>query len=407
VIAPPVAHSQGTQIPYGPLWSGSSGNLTVKGACEAFGYIGRALKGGLIMDKLEKAKRLEGMLDKLEEAKRLKGMLSQIAGREISERGREVQRLKDCLSSGDLGREQWNGMRESSDWGLEAIPVMLEDSVKVSLDPPDLWLAELEGADLSGYNLSGAFLAGASLAGACLRHADLSGAHLIVTDLRDADLRYANLSRANLLDADLSRANLSNTILTSALMLRTKVSGTCFSGSNIHGVSVWGLQGIPREQNDLVITTSTEPMITVDDVEVAQFIYLMLNNQKVREVINTITSKAVLILGRFTEERKKVLDALRVELRRRNYLSILFDFDVPKTRNVTETVTLLARMARFIIADLTDPSSIPQELQAIIPSVRVPIQPLLLEGSSLYSLFDVQGLRGFPLGASGVPIQGA
>jgi hypothetical protein len=44
-------------------------------------------------------------------------------------------------------------------------------------------------------------------------------------------------------------------------------------------------------------------------------------------------------------------------------------------------------MARFIIADLTDPSSIPQELQAIIPSVRVPIQPLLLEGSSLYSMF--------------------
>jgi hypothetical protein len=37
--------------------------------------------------------------------------------------------------------------------------------------------------------------------------------------------------------------------------------------------------------------------------------------------------------------------------------------------------------------DLTDPSSIPQELQAIIPSVRVPIQPLLVEGSSLYSMF--------------------
>jgi hypothetical protein len=45
-------------------------------------------------------------------------------------------------------------------------------------------------------------------------------------------------------------------------------------------------------------------------------------------------------------------------------------------------------MARFIIADLTDPSSIPQELQAIIPSVRVPVQPLLLEGSSLYSMFN-------------------
>jgi hypothetical protein len=44
-------------------------------------------------------------------------------------------------------------------------------------------------------------------------------------------------------------------------------------------------------------------------------------------------------------------------------------------------------MARFIIADLTDPSSIPQELQAIIPNVRVPVQPVLLEGSSLYSMF--------------------
>ena len=95
----------------------------------------------------------------------------------------------------------------------------------------------------------------------------------------------------------------------------------------------------------------------------------------------------VLILGRFTDERKAVLDALREELRKRDYLPILFDFEVPATRDITETVSLLARMARFIIADLTDPSSIPQELQAIIPSVRVPVQPLLLEGSSLYSMF--------------------
>ena len=125
----------------------------------------------------------------------------------------------------------------------------------------------------------------------------------------------------------------------------------------------------------------------IDNVEVAQFVYLMLHNQKIRDVIDTITSKAVLILGRFTDERKAVLDALREELRKRNYVPILFDFEVPARRNITETVTLLARMARFIIADLTDPSSIPQELQAIIPSVRVPVQPVLLEGSSLYSMF--------------------
>jgi hypothetical protein len=52
-----------------------------------------------------------------------------------------------------------------------------------------------------------------------------------------------------------------------------------------------------------------EPIITVDNIEVAQFIYLMLHNEKIRDVIDTITSKAVLILGRFTGERKAVLDA--------------------------------------------------------------------------------------------------
>jgi hypothetical protein len=95
----------------------------------------------------------------------------------------------------------------------------------------------------------------------------------------------------------------------------------------------------------------------------------------------------VLILGRFTDERKAVLDALREELRKRDYLPILFDFDVPATRDITETVSLLARMARFIIADLTDPSSIPQELQAIVPHLAKPIQPLLEGASRPYAMF--------------------
>ena len=102
-----------------------------------------------------------------------------------------------------------------------------------------------------------------------------------------------------------------------------------------------------------MITDAGEPTITVDNLEVAQFIYLMLNNRKVRDVIDTITSKAVLILGRFTEERKAVLDAHRDKLRNRDYLPILFDFDKPANKDVTGTVETLARMSRFIIADLT------------------------------------------------------
>jgi hypothetical protein len=139
----------------------------------------------------------------------------------------------------------------------------------------------------------------------------------------------------------------------------------------------------------LIITPSNEPEITVDNIEIAQFIYLLLNNQKIRDVIDTITSKVVLILGRFTPQRKAVLDALREELRRRDYLPILFDFDKPASRDITETISLLARMARFVLADITDARSIPQELNVIVPNLpSLPVQPLLLKESSEYGMFE-------------------
>ena len=249
----------------------------------------------------------------------------------------------------------------------------------------------LRGADLRGAALSGANLGGASLFKADLSKADLSGAHLGGATLGMAYLDEANLSRANLrganlVDASLERANLRGAYLSGALLVKTDLTHADLTGCLVYGVSAWGLKLDGATQRDLIITPEV-PAVTVDNIEVAQFIYLLLHSEKIRDVIDTITSKVVLILGRFTDERKAVLDALREELRKHNYLPILFDFELPKRRNVTETVTLLARMARFIIADLTDPSSIPQELQAIIPSVRVPVQPLLLEGSSLYSMF--------------------
>src|SRR5262249_39434145 len=108
----------------------------------------------------------------------------------------------------------------------------------------------------------------------------------------------------------------------------------------------------------------------------------------VREVIDTIGTKAVIILGRFGPERKAVLHALRDELRKRDYVPILFDFDKPASQDLTATVSTLAHLARFIIADLTDPSSIPYELATVVPTTPVPVQPILLSGSGEFAMFQ-------------------
>jgi hypothetical protein len=154
-------------------------------------------------------------------------------------------------------------------------------------------------------------------------------------------------------------------------------------------VSAWGLKLERTKQQNLVIAYADEPTITVDNIEVAQFIYLLLHNEKIRDVIDTITSKAVLILGRFTDERKAVLDALREELRKRDYLPILFDFDKPTSQTTDETITLLARMSRFVIADISDAKSVLQELRAIVPDFpSVPVQPVITATQEEPGMFD-------------------
>jgi uncharacterized protein YjbI with pentapeptide repeats len=255
-----------------------------------------------------------------------------------------------------------------------------------------LFRADLSGADLSRAELTGAYLSGATLPGACLSKAHLFMAHLpeaylFSADLSGADLSKADLCKADLSKADLSRAKLSGADLTKAHLVGTNFTSADLTGSRVYGISAWGLKLEGAEQQNLVITDWDEPEITVDNLEVAQFIYLLLNNERIRHVIDTITSKVVLILGRFTEERKVVLDALREELRRRDYTPVLFDFDKPASKDLTGTVQTLANMARFIIADLTDPSSVPHELAMVVPTTPVPVQPVLLEGQREYAMF--------------------
>ena len=189
------------------------------------------------------------------------------------------------------------------------------------------------------------------------------------------DLSYADLSAANLSGANLVRTNLCNTTLT---------------GSRVYGASAWDIEVDDQtKQQNLVITPAGAAAITVDDIEVAQFIYLLLNNQKIRKVIDTITSKAVLILGRFSEERKLIPDAIRDELRNRDYLPIMFDFQPSANQATIETIKTLASMSRFVIADLTDVRSVLMELAAIVPAYpSVAVRLLIKKSEHEYFMLD-------------------
>jgi uncharacterized protein YjbI with pentapeptide repeats len=206
-------------------------------------------------------------------------------------------------------------------------------------------------------------------------------ANLSETDLSDLNLIGANLSYANLFRANLSRTNLSSTIL-----VRTNFTEAILRDCRKFGISAWDVKLEGASQNNLIITPEGEPTISVDNLEVAQFIYLLLNNKKIRDVINTIGQKGVLILGRFGGGGLEFLHAIAAKLRDMNYLPIIFDFERPDNRDFTETIMTLAGLSRFVIADLSGPS-VPNELCSTIPHFKIPFVPIIEQGERVYSLF--------------------
>ncbi len=291
---------------------------------------------------------------------------------------------QDLLNILGQGVEAWNKWRVQN-------PEIEPDLSKAKLLGAILDGADLSRADLTEANLTHAFLHEANLSHAILTGATLIGtnfckAHLCHAKLNGADLHRANLDRSDLTGANLSDANLERAILVGAI-----VSDAIFTRCRVYGASAWDLVNLEKvkDQSNLQITREGDPVITVDNLEVAPFVYLLLPSKgKISTAINTITSKAILILGRFTPERKVVLDALRKELSTLDCLPIIFDFDTPTDRDFTETILTLAGMSKFIIADLTQPRSSPLESYVTITNYRVPFIPIIQEGEWPFAMFD-------------------
>jgi uncharacterized protein YjbI with pentapeptide repeats len=265
------------------------------------------------------------------------------------------------------------------------------DLTDADLSGAGLDKADFSRAKLDNANFTWASLIETKLISASLRNADFCGAALTKARFENAVLDKASMEGAKLEETDFSAADMTGVNLCQASMVNTIVKDAKLDGCYVFGVSVWNLQGKPASMNGLVITSPDESFITVDDLDVAQFIHMLLTREKLRNVIDTITSKAVLLLGRFTPERKIVLDALADELRKKNYLPIIFDFERAKSRDFTETIKVLAGMSLFVIADISDPSSSPLELQATVPDFEIPFVPIIESGQKPFSMFpDLQ-----------------
>lgn len=333
----------------------------------------------------------------LNQAKLLEANLYQanLSGADLSEADLSLVNLMEAdLSLANLsGANLYKAKLHKAD--LLGVDLAGTNLRKAVLSGTDLGAADLSGVDLSKADLQGTDLSGADLSQANLSLANLSEADLSGADLSKASLGLAKLNKANLMGANLSGADLREADLRYTCLVRTNLEGANLTDCWVYGISAWDLTISETIQQDLIITPNNQTDISVDDLRVAQFIYLLLDNKQIRNLIDTITLKTVLILGQFTEERKAIINAMRDELRERNYLPIYFDFKEPGSQYLTKTISTLAHLSLFIIADITDARSIPQELRIIVPFLpSVPIRLLVQRGASEYPI--VGHLKQYP-----------
>lgn len=257
------------------------------------------------------------------------------------------------------------------------------------LQGASLFKADLSGADLTGASLAYAELGMATLRRATLKNTSCGNSNFSAADLSGADLTSAHLNFARLLDVNFSGASLVDTALMASLLIRVNLRGATLRGCYVHGAAVWKVETDPHTiQRDLIVTDLNDPTVTTDHLEIAQLIHLLINTAAIRDVINSMTGRAVLLLGRFTPERAAVISALAERLRQFHDLPIIFNFDKPVDRTVTETLRILAGLSKFIIADLTDPKSSPYESHLTVPDMAIPFMPIIEQGQPVFSMFQ-------------------
>ena len=103
---------------------------------------------------------------------------------------------------------------------------------------------------------------------------------------------------ANFHEANLDRAVLEQANLTAASLVGTRVQDAVFTGSLVHGISAWNLEGEPASQGHMIVTPLGDPPVIVGDLELALFVNLILYGKRLAAAIQKRCPRMVLCVGR-------------------------------------------------------------------------------------------------------------
>jgi len=240
-----------------------------------------------------------------------------------------------------------------------------------------------DDAHLTYTDLVDAYFVNCTFRRTCMRVSKIGDAKFEECVFEDCDMSYCSAE-----ETSFKGSTFTNTRMEHMSLVHTDFSDTKLDECFLYGISSWDLNLENSVQKNLVITPDDAPSVTVDNIELAQFLYLMINNERLRDVINTITSKVVLVLGNFSPKRKAVLNQIREHLKTQDVIPVIFDFEKPSTHNLTETVRTIASMSKYVIVDLSDPRSVPHELASVtphLPSVR--FYPIIERGEKTFGMF--------------------
>jgi uncharacterized protein YjbI with pentapeptide repeats len=236
------------------------------------------------------------------------------------------------------GSKLWNAWRERN-------PGSVNFAKPHWYDCPAMGGQQVKGTNrlnFSGMNLSGVFIGGAFAEGLTLRGSVFENAHFEEGDFSRANFGGATFRNTKFNKTILTGANFDGASFVNCNLNRVNLVGASFRVKEItetvvYGIAAWDLQTSDEmKQSKLVIERTYElysdliqqgkvPMM-VDDIELAQFVYFLSKHAKMRDTLNILNDRGVLLLGRFKDGGLDRLYSMREWFQHNGYMAMIFDF---------------------------------------------------------------------------------